>query len=186
MDVIAWFLKQLDYADVPVLWRPYHEMNGGWFWWGQKKGEDGYKKLWQMMFDRLVNFHGLNNLLWVYNTNEFKKGVDPHETYYPGDEYVDILATDVYSEGFNQVNYEQMVELAGDKPIALGEVGVPPTVDKLKEQPGWTWFMKWGDPGGGRGGVNEREIFASDLVLTHDELPWVDIKDPKLHHPVLK
>ena len=62
VDVIAWFLKQLDYADVPVLWRPYHEMNGGWFWWGQKKGDDGYKKLWQMMFDRMVNFHGLKNL----------------------------------------------------------------------------------------------------------------------------
>jgi mannan endo-1,4-beta-mannosidase len=50
VDVIAWFLKQLDYAEVPVLWRPYHEMNGGWFWWGQKKGESGYKKLWQMMW----------------------------------------------------------------------------------------------------------------------------------------
>ncbi len=50
VDVIAWFLKQLKYARVPVLWRPYHEMNGAWFWWGQKKGEDGFKKLWQMMF----------------------------------------------------------------------------------------------------------------------------------------
>ena len=153
---------------------------------GTEKGEDGYKKLWQMMFNRLVNFHGLSNLIWVYNTNEFKNGVDPHETYYPGDDYVDILATDVYTEGFNRVNYEQMMELAGNKPIALGEVGIPPTVEKLKEQPGWTWFMKWGDPGGGRGGVNEREIFGSELVLTHDELPWVDIKDPKLHYPVLK
>ena len=161
-------------------------MNGGWFWWGQKKGEDGYIKLWQMMFDRLVNFHGLSNLVWVFNTNEFKEGVDPHSTYYPGDEYVDILATDVYSEGFNQVNYDQMVELAGDKPIALGEVGAPPSIDILKEQPKWTWFMKWGDPGGSRGGVNERELFGSDLVLTHDELPWVDIKDPTLHYPVLK
>ena len=45
VDVIAWFLKQLQYARVPVLWRPYHEMNGDWFWWGKKEGEDGYKKL---------------------------------------------------------------------------------------------------------------------------------------------
>ena len=135
VDVIAWFLKQLKYAAVPVLWRPCHEMNGTWFWWGQKKGDDGYKKLWQMMFDRLVNFHGLNNLVWVYKTNEFKDGVDTHGTYYPGDNFVDILATDVYTEGFDQVNYDQILELAGDKPIALGEVGMPPSVELLQEQP---------------------------------------------------
>ena len=96
VDVIAWFLKQLAYADVPVLWRPYHEMNGDWFWWGKKRGPDGYIKLYRMLFDRLVNFHKLHNLVWVYNTNEIRTGVDDHSTYYPGDEYVDVLATDVY------------------------------------------------------------------------------------------
>ncbi len=39
VDVIAWFLKQLREAAVPVLWRPYHEMNGDWFWWGKKTGD---------------------------------------------------------------------------------------------------------------------------------------------------
>ena len=185
VDVIAWFLKQLEFAKVPILWRPYHEMNGGWFWWGKKEGEDGYKKLWQMMFDRFVNFHGLNNLIWVYNTNEFKEGVDPHETYYPGDKYVDILATDVYSEGFNQVNYDQLLELAGNKPIALGEVGTPPTVEKLKEQPGWTWFMSWGEPGG-RNFRETRELYGCEQVLTLEELPWVKMKEPYMHHPILK
>lgn len=182
VDVIAWFLKQLEYAKVPVLWRPYHEMNGAWFWWGQKKGEEGYIKLWKMMFDRLVNFHGLDNLLWVYNTNEFKEGVDPHDTCYPGDAYVDIIATDVYTEGFNQVNYDQLVALAGEKPIALGEVGSPPSLDILDAQPRWTWFMRWGDPVG-RGA---RELFDSERVITHDELPWVTVKDPTLHYPILQ
>jgi len=187
VDVIAWFLKQLRFADVPVLWRPYHEMNGGWFWWGKKGGDDGYKKLWRMMYDRFVNFHGLNNLIWVYNTNEFKEGVDPHETHYPGDDVVDIIATDVYTEGFNQVNYDQILELAGDKPIALGEVGQVPSLEKIKEQPRWAWFMQWGDPGGfGRGFQSYREVYSSEEALTHEELPWVDIKDPKIHYPVLK
>jgi mannan endo-1,4-beta-mannosidase len=187
VDVIAWFLKQLQYAKVPVLWRPYHEMNGGWFWWGQKKGDDGYKKLWQMMFDRFVNFHGLNNLIWVYNTNEFKEGVDPLDTYYPGDAYVDIIATDVYSEGFNQVNYDQILELAGDKPVALGEVGTPPTLAKLQEQPRWTWFMRWGEPGGfGRDFGDTRELLESEQVINHEELPWVEVKNPTIHHPILK
>jgi len=187
VDVIAWFLKQLQYAKVPVLWRPYHEMNGDWFWWGKKEGDNGYKKLWQMMFDRFVNFHGLNNLIWVYNTNEVKENVDPHARYFPGDEYVDILATDVYTEGFNQENYDQLLELAGGKAIALGEVGATPSLEKLREQPGWTWFMSWGDPGGrGRNFRGFLDLYNSDQVLTHEELPWVEIQEPFLHYPVLK
>jgi len=187
VDVIAWFLKQLRYAKVPVLWRPYHEMNGGWFWWGKKEGEDGYKKLWRMLFDRLVEFHGLNNLIWVYNTNEFKDGVDTHETYYPGDDVVDILATDVYTEGFNQENYDQMLALAGDRPIALGEVGRVPNLEIIRNQPRWTWFMQWGDPGGFREGFREyQDVYAADNVVTLYQLPWVEIKDPNIHYPILK
>jgi len=187
VDVIAWFLKQLRYAGVPVLWRPYHEMNGDWFWWGKKTGADGYKKLWRMMFDRLVDFHGLNNLIWVYNTNEVKDNVDPHGTYFPGDDVVDILATDVYSEGFNQMNYDQLLALAGDKPIALGEVGPVPSLEKLEEQPRWTWFMAWGDPGGfGRNMRSVFQVYGSDRALTLDELPWVDMDQPTVHFPILK
>jgi mannan endo-1,4-beta-mannosidase len=187
VDVIAWFLKQLRFAGVPVLWRPYHEMNGGWFWWGQKPGDDGYKKLWRMLYDRLVNFHGLNNLIWVYNTNEFKEGVHPHDTYYPGDDVVDILATDVYTEGFNKENYDQMLSLAGDKPIALGEVGRVPGPEIIKNQPRWTWFMQWGDPGGSREGFREyMDVYADDQVITLYNLPWVEISDPKIHYPVLR
>lgn len=187
VDVVAWFLKQLRYAKVPVLWRPYHEMNGDWFWWGKKPGDDGYKKLYQMMFDRFVNFHGLNNLIWVYNTNEFKPGVDPHAMYYPGDKFVDILATDVYSEKFSPENYEQMLELADGKPIALGEVGDNPTLEILENQPAWTWFMSWGDPDDfNREFRNTREIYNSERIITLDELPWVNLDNPTIHYPVLK
>ena len=187
VDVIAWFLKQLRYADVPVLWRPYHEMNGDWFWWGKKPGADGYKKLWRMLYDRLVNFHGLNNLIWVYNCNEVKTNVDPYETYYPGDDVVDILATDVYTEDFNQSNYEQLLALAKDKPMALGEVGTPPSLEKIKSQPRWAWFMVWGELGGsGRDFKSILDVYNSSEAVTHEELPWTKVKDPKIHYPVLK
>src|SRR5262249_40163921 len=118
VDVIAWFLKQLKNADVPVLWRPYHEMNGDWFWWGKKPGDDGYKKLYRMLFDRLVKFHGLNNLIWIYNCNELNDNVGPYEKFYPGSDVVDILATDVYRRGFAQDDYDTLSALAGNKPIA--------------------------------------------------------------------
>ncbi len=185
VDVIAWFLKQLKFARVPVLWRPYHEMNGGWFWWGKKKGDDGYKKLWLMMYDRFVNFHGLDNLIWVYNTNEFKPGVDRHELYYPGDDYVHIVATDVYSQGFDKENYQQLLELAGDKPMALGEVGMLPDKKKLEDQPRWTWFMYWFDPEG-PSFIENRNTYQLEQSLTYDELPWVKNRDPRVHYPVLR
>ena len=113
VDVIAWFLKQLRDAHVPVLWRPYHEMNGGWFWWGQKRGPDGYQKLYRMLFDRLVNFHKLNNLIWVYGANEVTPpNVDPYDTCYPGDDVVDVLGTDIYHTGFARNQYDQLLALA--------------------------------------------------------------------------
>lgn len=187
VDVIAWFLKQLREAHVPVLWRPYHEMNGAWFWWGKKTGENGYKKLYQMLFDRLTNFHQLNNLIWVFNANEAGGHVDPYATYYPGDDCVDILATDVYHKGFAQEDYEQLLALAGDKPIALGEVGALPSPLILQQQPRWAWFMFWGEPmelWQGKDAV--KATYESTETLSWEELPWVQIKYPKTHHPILK
>lgn len=186
VDVIAWFLKQLQYARVPVIWRPYHEMNGGWFWWGKKKGDQGYKQLYRMMFDRLVSFHGLRNLLWVYNTNEVNMGVDKHETYYPGDQYVDILATDVYRTGYNKENYKQMLALANGKPIALGEVGHPPSSDVLRKQPRWVWFMHWHGVDSGEKGKAFKDAFADERVLGLYDLPWAKAFNPRVHYPVLR
>lgn len=186
VDVIAWFLKQLRNANVPVLWRPFHEMNGGWFWWGKKAGDDGYKKLYRMLFDRLVNFHGLNNLIWVFNANELGENIDSYEKYFPGQDVVDIVATDVYRNGFAQSDYNKLLSLAGDKPIALGEVGTAPTPEILRTQPRWTWFMVWGDGGGCKEIPAFRAIYECDQVLTLDKLPWVSVKQPKVHYPIFR
>ncbi|HUA37746.1 MAG TPA: glycosyl hydrolase [Candidatus Sulfopaludibacter sp.] len=182
VDVIAWFLKQLRDAHVPVLWRPYHEMNGGWFWWGKKPGADGYKKLYRMLFDRLVNFHKLNNLVWVYGCNEVTPGVDPYDAYYPGDDVVDVLGTDVYHSGFAKEQYDQLLAVAKNKPVALAEVGAAPSPEILKEQPRWTWFMVWDDPT--EGGATARGIRAAyncDRAITLNKLPWVEAGHPADH-----
>jgi mannan endo-1,4-beta-mannosidase len=121
-------------------------MNGDWFWWGKKMGENGYKKLYQMLFDRLVNYHKINNLIWVFNGNEIRGDyMDPYEYYYPGHDYVDILATDVYSGQYFQKDYDDLLKLGEGRPIALGEVGKMPTPEKLTQQPNWVWFMTWVD-----------------------------------------
>ncbi|MEJ2053582.1 MAG: glycosyl hydrolase [Calditrichaceae bacterium] len=69
VDSVAFYLKKLRDAGVPVLWRPYHEMNGDWFWWGNRTGEYSTKALYRQLFDRFVNYHKLNNLIWVWSVD---------------------------------------------------------------------------------------------------------------------
>lgn len=175
VDVVAGYLKELQDAHIPVLWRPYHEMNGEWFWWGHKTGEAGFKRLWLMMYDRFTHHHGLNNLIWVWDPNSprTEETGDRHIPYtdcFPGIENVDVLATDIY-RGFTPSHYTDLVALAHGKPVAIGECGKLPSVEELAQQPDFTWFMPWGwilflanEPD------VIREVYNSDRVLTLDEI----------------
>ncbi|RYE27318.1 MAG: glycosyl hydrolase family 26 [Sphingobacteriaceae bacterium] len=147
VDKIASYLKQLQDAHVPVLWRPYHEMNGVWFWWGNRPGKNGVTKLWKMMYNRFMNIHHLNNLLWVWGANGPrdipKDEAYPYKNFYPGAAYVDILGTDIYHFDYEQKDYYELLELAKGKIIALTEVGELPKPEILEAQPKWAWFMVW-------------------------------------------
>lgn len=176
VDRVAGYLKLLRDADIPVLWRPYHEMNGVWFWWCNRKGPDGFARLWIQMYERFVRHHGLDNLVWVWNANA------PRDTpgdeafayadFYPGADYVDVLAADVYRADYRQSHHDDLLVLADGKPIALGEVGNLPTPQILEEQPGWTWFMPWGclidKPLNPPDTV--RDLYASSRVLSLEDV----------------
>ncbi|KAL1843477.1 hypothetical protein VTJ49DRAFT_1348 [Mycothermus thermophilus] len=169
IDAIAVQLRRLEDAGVPVLFRPLHEAEGGWFWWGAK-GPEPAKKLWGILYDRLVNYHGINNLLWVWNS------ILPE--WYPGDETVDILSADVYAEGNGPMStqYNQLIELGKDKKmIAATEVGAAPLPDLLQAyETHWLWFAVWGDTFINNAQWNSietlRTIYTSDYVLTLDEI----------------
>jgi mannan endo-1,4-beta-mannosidase len=142
VDVIAGYLRQLRDAHVPVLYRPYHEVNGNWFWWGYRPGKDGSAALYRQLFDRFVNVHHLYNLVWVWNVNAPGGAAGPVADYYPGANYADVVTMDIYGE-FKQEYYDSMLALAAGKPIALAEVGGLPTPQVLAQQPRWTYFMAW-------------------------------------------
>ncbi len=144
VDVVAGYLRQLRDAHVPVLFRAYHEMNGSWFWWGGRPGKDGSAALYRQIYDRFVNVHHLDNLVWVWNVNAPGGSAGPIADYYPGPQYADLVTMDIYSE-FKQQFYTSMVELAAGKPIALAEVGKLPTPEVLEQQPRWTYFMTWSE-----------------------------------------
>ena len=64
---------------------------------------------------------------------------------------------------------------------------MPPKLEILQDQPRWAWFMLWGDPGVlGREGPAMRPLYDSEQVLTMAKLPWVQVKQPKLHYPVIR
>ncbi|TKB43544.1 glycosyl hydrolase [Thalassotalea mangrovi] len=145
IDTVAMELKKLADADVPVLWRPLHEAEGGWFWWGAK-GSDAFKELWMLMYDRMTNTHGLNNLIWVFTHTH---GLS--QDWYPGDDYVDIVGFDGYADPANDPNatfsgqYSTLKERHnGKKLVALTETGTIPDVSKMHEQNAWwAFFITW-------------------------------------------
>lgn len=142
LDKVAVSLTTLRDARVPVLWRPYHEMNGNWFWWGKK---DNFSELWNIMYERFVNVHKLNNLLWVWSPNAPNAWSDPYALTYPGADKVDILAADIYDNDFQQKYYDSLLSLADGKPIAIGENGNMPSPAKLvQSQSKWVFMMSWG------------------------------------------
>lgn len=145
VDVIAGFLGQLRDAGVPVLWRPYHELNGAWFWWGGRAGRGGSAELWRRIRSRMLDVHGLHNLVWVWNANAPRGNAGPYSDVYPGGDVVDVLAADVYGGDYRQSHHDDLLALADGRPIALGEIGqLPDDPDLLFEsQPAWAWFMIW-------------------------------------------
>lgn len=88
IDAIAAQLTRLRDAGVPILWRPLHEASGGWFWWGAS-GPEPYLWLWNLLYDKLTNEYGLNNLIWVWNGQ--------NAAWYPGDGTVDMIGEDIYA-----------------------------------------------------------------------------------------
>lgn len=174
VDTIAYYLKELQVLGVPVLWRPYHELNGVWFWWGNRKGPGGSAKLYRMMYERFVYYHQLNNLIWVWNTNAPRNLINDeayaYEDYFPGLDCIDVLATDIYHSDYKQSHHDQLVALAAGKLVALGEVGEVPTPQILEQQPMWTWFMIWGDFVVTHNSPDAiRALYASPRVLTHED-----------------
>lgn len=166
-DKAANALAELRDAGIPVLWRPFHEFDGGWFWWG-KGGSENFIKLWQMMYDRYTNEFSLTNLIWVLGySGEVKSG------WYPGDEYCDIIGSDTYNNSTNKLAWLRLESMGTGKPMAFHECGNVPAVKQFESDGDlWSWFMIWHtDFIVNQDMENLSEVYNSDRVITLDELP---------------
>jgi mannan endo-1,4-beta-mannosidase len=119
LDIMASGLAELRDAGVVVLWRPFHEMNGNWFWWGGKDPE-AFRRVWMHMFDYFSREKKLDNLLWVYAPNQGDKVV----AYYPGDRFADVVGLDAYTDHVDPSHIKGYRELAAlPKPFGFTEFG---------------------------------------------------------------
>ncbi len=166
-DKAAAALTELRDAGVTVFWRPFHEFDGGWFWWG-KKGGQNFIKLWQMMYDRYTNKFGLNNLIWVLGYSG-----DVKDGWYPGDEYCDIVGSDNYDNSTNKKAWGKLTAMDTGKPMAFHECGnVPPVSQFETDGDLWSWFMIWHTEFIEKQDKdNLKAVYNSDKVITLDELP---------------
>lgn len=198
IETLAAEFKKLEAEGIPVIWRPLHEAEGGggetgsWFWWG-REGSKAYKDLWIYTYKVITEDFDCHNLIWEWNSYAYETSAD----WYPGDEYVDLIAYDKYnctdwSTGSPVLNhndsaisgtfYSIVEKYNGKKMVAMSENDSIPTLKNLlEEKAAWLYFCPWYD--GGSDSINFltnsvfnkpedlKEMYQSDYCITLDELP---------------
>jgi mannan endo-1,4-beta-mannosidase len=180
LDKIAAGLRQLDDAGVVVLWRPFHEMSGGWFWWGGKPPAD-FVALWRQMFAYFTDVKHLHNLVWIYSPNAGSKAGD----YYPGDGFADMVGLDAYTDFVDADHIKGFAALLKTgKPAGFGEFGPhgaknpDGTFDYTKFAAGLdanfpqaVFFMSWNDKWSPAENLDAKGFYNDPAIVTRDDLP---------------
>ena len=164
MKDLAEQLQKLQDANVPIILRPLHEAQGNegnygdgtsWFWWGDR-GAEVYKELWKLLYTTLTEKYNLHNIIWEYNSYNYANS----DTWYPGDDYVDIVAYDKYNCDYNRDDglssgtpnlsaispiFNYLYELTnGKKMVAMAENdSIPSEENMVIENAGWLYFCPW-------------------------------------------
>lgn len=206
IDKVAANLKRFEQEDIPVLWRPLHEANGSWFWWGNRDNGatiEAYKKLWYMIFDRLENYHKLTNLIWVWNGQGKNMSVNPNT--------FDICGEDIYPETVDhssqKAKFDEVTSYTSGKMAALSECGyLPEPTELVKDNVKWLWWLPWwgefvfdrtlpfNEINAQNVKINEKrmseellhKIFTDDYCVTLEKLPWVTKENIEYAEKILK
>ncbi len=198
LEDLAASIQKLEDQNIPLIFRPLHEAEGGggetgsWFFWGQD-GSEVYKELWKLTYNTLVNDYDLHNIIWEWNSYNYATSYN----WYPGDDYVDLIAYDKYNctdwstgsavlvsndSAISSTFYGIMTKYNSMKMVAMSENDSIPSLSNLiDEKAGWLYFCPWYD--GGSDNINflsnelfnskEKltEIYQSEYCITLDELP---------------
>jgi hypothetical protein len=171
LDAAAVQLLRLQSQNVAVLWAPYHEAGGTWFWWS-KEGGSQYVRLWKFQFDYFTKTKGVHNLVWLHPYNG-----SPNASFYPGKAYVDVGGADTYVTDHGPLStlFNATRNIVGTTiPIALHENGAIPDPNQLQSTgTRWVLFNTWNSSW-----LTDRNdvsflnmVYNHSYVITRDELP---------------
>lgn len=179
IELIAGEFQKLKDADVPVLFRPLHEAEGAWFWWGAE-GPEPCKQLYRLLYDKLTNEYGLDNIIWIWTSSTSPAAAD----WYPGDDVVDIIGCDKYNcaDGLPNLSsiastFYSLVQLTDcQKMVTMSENDSIPSLENLiNDKAAWLyfcpWYMNYLTSEQNNPVDNLVEIYNSDYCITLDELP---------------
>lgn len=142
LDKVADYLNSIKTSEgvkVPILFRPWHEHTGSWFWWGKNLcSTEEYKALWKMTYNRMQE-KGATHLLYAYSPGTEPKDTTEYMERYPGDDIIDLIGVDAYQfdkEAYekslkNALNIMSQVAQVHNKAMAITETGYETVPDSL-------------------------------------------------------
>ncbi len=173
IDAIAKRMLTVQAGNGVVIFRPFHEAGGTWFWWSMETGAQ-YVRLWKYAFDRVINTNGVKNALWLLPYDG-----SPQASFYPGKEYVDIGGADNYNKANDYSPMTSIYTAARNifgttMPIALHECGPVVDPDQLQSsKTNWVFFSIWTQPYPETySTVAElQKVYSSSYVVSRDGVP---------------
>ena len=187
IELLAEQLGKARDAGVPILFRPLHEAEGAWFWWGAE-GPEACVNLYHYLYDKLTKEYNLHNLLWIWTSSTSAHAAE----WYPGDDYVDFQGIDKYNAiNNNDPNYSaiaasfytMVAQTKGQKMVVMSENDTIPSLENLrKDKAAWLYFCPWYQRYLTEltGADELKKIYTSDYCITLDELPDWETYDPEL------
>jgi len=167
IDQISEAIAVLADQDIPVLWRPLPEAGGGWYWWGAD-GAQSYRWLWDVLYRRMTEYHGLHNLIWLWNGQNESFLVNQY----------DLAVMDIFTDENQKFGsrYEEFVSLyritKHKKILAVSEAGTLPDMNLMfRDHTLWSFVTLWN--GEYLEQISEqtlRDFYCSEKVLTLDEI----------------
>jgi len=181
IDYIAGMLKELQDVNIPVIFRPLHENDGDWFWWGGTIHSKACAELWKLLYHRLVDFHKINNIIWLWNGK-----LDENTP----KEYIDLVGIDIYSKvhGIHRNEFVKNFKFfEGKKMVVLSENGRIPDIDKCVEHDvWWGYFMTWNNEFILSEQFNSDEylnsVYNNKYVITMDDLPSFNVENTNYYY----
>ncbi|GAA3416684.1 hypothetical protein GCM10018952_45750 [Streptosporangium vulgare] len=166
IDLVVRELKKMGDAGIPVLFRPLHESNNNYMWWA-KKGQDAYKQLWRLIFQR-AQAAGVDNVLWVFNGMASGQGTSM-ASWYPGDAYTDLVTSD-YFQSWN--DHTTLKAIGSNKTVGIAETFSP--LNPASDAP-WPYFVVWASRDWNGSGKDVQGLWktamANPKTISIDQLP---------------